>query len=128
VSTAYFDYYTINITDKWKSYVGADGTMKIKFRDEGADGNQTVIDIDFLAVRVLVEGTQFNFKSKGAVTCHIVSIWVVNATTHTRYELDVYVNGGELLSYIRTDISLPNGSYFMKATTERGNTAVYSST
>lgn len=124
--TTGWDYYAVNMTDKWQSYIQADGSLNIKFHDGDADENQTVIDIDFLAVRVLVEGTSFSFKNKGAVTCHIVSIWIVNSTQHTRYETDIYINAGEPSTYVRTDISLPANSYFVKVTTERGNIAIYS--
>ena len=124
--TTAWDYYTVNLTDEWQGYIREDGIMNIKFHDAGADINQTTIDIDFLAVRVLIEGTCFFFKSEGALTCHIISIWIVNCTIHTRYVTDIYINAGESINYIRTDISLPDGSYFVKATTERGNIAVYS--
>ncbi len=123
--TTGWDYYAVNITGKWQSYIRADGSLNIKFHDADADENQTTIDIDFLAVRVLIEGTSFSFTNKGAVTCHIVSIWIVNSTTHTRYETDIYVNAGETSNYIRPDISLPANLYFVKVTTERGNIAIY---
>lgn len=125
--TTAWDYYAVNITDGWRSYVQPDGTINIKFRDEGPDGNQTTIDIDFLAIRVLIHGAHFSFKSEGALTCHIVSIWIINSTTHTRYAVAIYVATGELLHYTCTYIALPaDSSYIVKATTERGNTAVYS--
>lgn len=68
----------------------------------------------------------FSFHNKGASTCHVVSIWVINSTVHERYEADVFVNSGERLNYTRIDLVLPTSSYFVRVVTERGNTAVYS--
>jgi len=68
----------------------------------------------------------FSFHNKGASTCHVVSIWVINLTVHERYEADVFVNSGERLNYTRTDLILSAIPYFVKVVTERGNTAVYS--
>ena len=121
-----WDCYAVNLTDQWQSYLRTDGTINIRFRDANADGNQTIIDVDFLAVRVSIDGAHFSFNNKGALTCHIVSIWVVTSTTHRRYEANAYVNTGESLNYIRADVSLPNESFFVKITSERGNMAVYS--
>jgi len=122
-----WDYSAVNLTDKWQSYLQANGTLKIKFRDAGNDNNQTIIDIDFLAVRVRINGTLFSFKNTGALTCHIVSIWIENSTTHTRYETNIYVNSGETVNYIRADISIADSTtHLVKVTTERGNIAVYS--
>jgi hypothetical protein len=118
--------YSVNFTDEWQSYMKADGQMRVKFHDAGTDDNQTIVDIDFLGVILVIDGTNFTFKNAGALTSHIVSIWVVNSATHIRYETNVYINAGETISYIRGDISLGNTTaYFVKATTERGNIAVY---
>ena len=121
-----FDHYTVNLTDQWRSYIRTDGRINIQLVDEDADGDQTTIDIDFLAVRALVEGMQFSFKNRGASTCHIASVWVVNSTIHERYAVDLFVNTGELSNYTRIDIAVPTSPYFVKIVTERGNTAVYS--
>ena len=118
--------YTVNATDKWSSYVYDNSTIRLKLVDEGADGNQTKIDVDFLAVRVLVNGAKFTFKQEGSLTCHIVSLWVNNYTHHRRYEISVFINSGERTSYVRSDISLPNKPHIIKAVTARGNVAVYS--
>jgi len=71
-------------------------------------------------------GTYFTFKNKGASTSHIVSLWIINSTYHQRYSVDIFLNSGQTLSYLRADISLPSGQYVVKIVTERGNTAVYS--
>ena len=124
--TTAWEYYTVNLTNQWRSYIRGDGGMNIELVEAGVDSNQTTIDVDFLAVRVLVEGMQFSFQNKGASTCHVVSIWVINSTVHERYEADIFVSSGERLNYTRIDLVLPTSSYFVKVVTERGNTAVYS--
>lgn len=123
--TTAWDYYTVNLTDQWRSYVRADGSMNIKLVDAGEDSNQTAIDIDFLAVRVLAEGMQITLNNKGASTCHVVSIWVTNSTLHKRYAADIFVSSGERLNYTRIDIVTPTSTYLVRVVTERGNAAVF---
>ncbi len=123
--TTAWDYYTVNLTDRWDSYVRSDGMVKIKLHDAASDYNRTLIDVDFLAIRVFVDGMHFTFNNKGPLTCHIVSVWIIGLYEHRRYELDIYVNAGDLLDYVRADISMPDDFLFVKATTERGNIAVY---
>jgi hypothetical protein len=124
--TTGWDYYAVNLTDKWQSYVQDDGTIYVKFVDEGADSNQTTVDIDFLGVRAEIDGTRFTFKNEGALTSHLVSLWIINSTNHQRYDINVFVNSAETKTYLRSDISLPESPYTVKAVTERGNTAIYS--
>ena len=118
--------YAVNLTDKWRSYVSDSGTMYVKLQDNQADANQTTIDIDFLGVRVEIDGTRFTFENEGALTSHLVSLWIINSTNHQRYDINVFVNSAETTTYVRADISLPTGQYTVKVVTERGNTAVYS--
>jgi hypothetical protein len=124
--TPEWDYYAVNFTDAWQSYVHSNGTINVKFVDIGADSNQTSIDIDFLGIRVKMDGTQFTFKNDGSLTLHLVSLWITNSTEHQRYDINVFVNSADTKNYLRTDISLPTISYTVKVVTERGNTAVYS--
>ena len=126
--TTEWHYYAVNLTNQWRSYVRDDGTVYVKFHDEGPDSppNQTTIDIDFLGVRAVIDGTRFTFKNEGSVTLHMVSLWIINSTLHQRCDIDVIVNSAETYSYIRADISLTSGSYRVKVVTERGNKAVYS--
>jgi hypothetical protein len=124
--TTGWDYYAVNLTDKWGSYVQDDGIMYLKVVDEGLDSNQTTINIDFLGARAAVDGTRFTFKNEGSLTCHLASLWIINSTVHQRYDISVFVNSGETLSYLRVDICLPSGEYMVKVATERGNVAVYS--
>jgi len=125
--TTGWDYYAVNLTDQWDSYVRDNGIMYVKIVDEGADSTQTTIDIDFLAVRVIINGTKFTFQNKGSLTSHLVSLWINNSTHHQRYDINIFINSGDTISYIRNDISLPNKPYTVKVVTERGNTAVLTS-
>lgn len=76
--------------------------------------------------RVALSLEIFTFKNKGSLTSRLVSLWVNNSTSHQRYAIDAIVNSGEIVSYLSTDIRLPDGQYTVKVTTERGNVAVYS--
>jgi hypothetical protein len=123
--TTGWDYYAVNLTDQWSSYVQNNGTIYVNIVDAGSDGTQTTIDIDFLGVRVKIDGVRFNFENDGSLTVQLVSLWVNNSTIHQRYDINVFINSGETLSYIRSDISLPSEGYTVKVVTKRGNTAVY---
>jgi len=120
-----WNYYAVNLTSKWRSYVWDDGRIIVQVRDQGPDSTRTNIDIDYLAVRAAVNGATFSFENEGSRTAHLVSIWVNNATTHRRYETDIFVNSGDTFSYTRLDIPLPTGQYTTKVVTERGNMAIY---
>lgn len=124
--TTGWDNYAVNITSKWQSYVNNNGIMYIKLLDNGPDSTSTTIDIDFLSVRTRINGANFTFRNQGSMTSHVVSLWVINSTNHRRYDSDIFVNSAETFSYIRADVSLPSGQYFIKVITERGNTAIYS--
>ena len=124
--TTGWDTYGVNLTDKWRSYVDDSGTLQVKLQDSEADVNETTIDIDFLAVRALIDGTNFTLCNKGSLTIHLVSLWVNIPTHHQRYDINIFVNSGEMMSYIRSDISLPDKPYLVKVITERGNTATNS--
>jgi hypothetical protein len=124
--TTGWDTYAVNLTDAWRTYVHTNGTIKLKFVDYGVDTVQTSIDIDFLGVSVKLDGTQFTFKNGGALTNHLVSLWLTNSTNHQHYDVDIFINSAATKTYIRYDIVLPTGDYIVKAVTERGNIAVYS--
>lgn len=121
-----WNFYAISLLgDKWHSYVTNNGRIYLKIVDEKADISQTTIDIDFLGVRAVIDGTLLTIQNKGSRTVHIVSIWVNNVTSHKRYDADAFANSGEALAYPRGDIQLPGGQHIIKVVTERGNTAVY---
>ncbi|PMB75331.1 MAG: hypothetical protein C0193_00920 [Candidatus Bathyarchaeota archaeon] len=116
--------YAVNITENWRSYVKNDGTLLVEFFDEGLDANQTVVEIDFFAVRAIIDGAGFDLRNNGPITTHIVSIWIINATHHQRYNANWFINAGEEATYIRADISLPE-EFIAKVVTEKGNIAVF---
>jgi hypothetical protein len=123
--TTGWDYYAVNLTTSWRSYVWDNGTIYVQFIDQGQDINSTTIDIDFLGVRVVIDGTRFTFKNDGALTSHLISLWVNNATNRQRYDISIFVNSGENATYIRADISLPTENFVVKVVTERGSIAVF---
>jgi hypothetical protein len=126
--TTGWDYYAVNLTDVWQSYVHSNGTINVKFVDQGVDSEQTGVDIDFLGVRVKIDGTQFTLENGGALTVHLVSLWMINSTNHQRYDIDAFLNSAATKNYVRYDVALPAGNYTVKVVTERGNAAVYSGT
>ena len=72
-------------------------------------------------------GVDLELKNESPFSVHVVAVWVTNATLHQRYPADLYLNSGETASYLRGDVALPNGTVTVKAVTERGNMAVFSS-
>jgi len=124
--TTGWDYYAVNLTDQWSSYVQNNGTIYVNVVDAGPDGTQTTIDIDFLGVRVGIDVARFTFENDGSLTSHLVSLWIINSTIHQRYDMNEFINSGDTLNYNRSDISLPSGAYTVKVVTKRGNTAVFS--
>jgi len=104
----------------------ASGNWKIKLR--GVKSTSELFDskVDWVEFKPSFNGTRFTFKNKGALTSHIVSLWIINSTYHQRYSVDIFLNSGATLSYFRADISLPSGQYVVKIVTDRGNAAVYS--
>lgn len=125
--TTGWDYYAVNLTDKFDSYVSDTGTIHLKLQDNQADNNQTTVDIDFLGARAKVDRARFTFKNECSLSVHLVSLWIINATLHQHYNADVVLNSAETYNYIQADISLPSGTFTVKVVSERGNTAVYSS-
>ncbi|MEM2968666.1 MAG: hypothetical protein QXJ76_05095 [Candidatus Bathyarchaeia archaeon] len=118
--------YAIAVTADWADYVNEDGIVRLEFSDGGSGTNQTVVEIDFLAVRAIVNGTLLDMKNSGPTSVRIVAIWVVNATAHQRYDVDLLLNSGEAATYLRTDITITQDTYLVKVVTERGNVAVFS--
>jgi hypothetical protein len=124
IPTTGFRYYTVNLTNAWQSYVRSDGTIRIEFCDIGPDVNQTIVDVDFLGARTVVDGVRFSLQNDGSVTCHLVALWVLSSTVHKRYDVDFFFNSGVSTDYVRVDVGLPQNSFIVKAVTERGNIAV----
>jgi hypothetical protein len=123
--TTGWDDYAVDLTDQWNRYIDSNGTIRLRIFDEASDTNQTTADIDFIGVRVITDAVRFTFENDGSFTSHLVALWVDNATLHQRYEINVYVNSGDTVSYSRADVDLPKEPYTVKIITERGNSALY---
>lgn len=137
-------YSTVSATYAWASYTVVDQTdyLEIDYYHHNTATTEAPrtaylrIDDSALAITDQTRVTsivlpseydaRFTFKNKGALTSHIVSLWIINSTYHQRCSVDIFLNSGQTLSYSRVDIRLPNGQYIVKIVTERGNTAVYS--
>jgi hypothetical protein len=113
---------TINPTH----FRNASGNWKMKVKGVTETSSQFDLKVDWIEFKPTINGAGFTFKNKGALTSHIVSLWILNSTYHQHYSIDIFLNSGKILSYSRADISLPSGQYVVKIVTERGNAAVYS--
>jgi hypothetical protein len=104
-----------NVTGYWK--------MKVK----GIKATNTQFDfkVDWVELKVFCKGTLFTFKNNGPITSRLVSLWVINSTHHLRHNIDVIINSGETLPYLRVDVNLPAGQWMIKVVTERGNIATF---
>jgi hypothetical protein len=71
-------------------------------------------------------GLSIELKNTGAISLHIVAVWISGPTEHQRNEANVFLNAGESATYNRTDIIVPPGAFLVKVVTERGNIAVFS--
>jgi Na+-transporting NADH:ubiquinone oxidoreductase subunit NqrC len=76
--------------------------------------------------RLEPDGVSIDIKNTGAISLHIVAVWVTNSTVHQRYGADLFLNAGESITYNRTDITVPQDAFLAKVVTERGNLAVFS--
>ncbi|MDH5459456.1 MAG: hypothetical protein OEW71_00260 [Candidatus Bathyarchaeota archaeon] len=117
---------TVNVNPN--HFRNATGHWKMKVKGVKATDTQFDFKTDWIEFKVLKKQTLFAFKNEGSLTSHLVSIWSINSTVHQRYDISVFVNSGETLSYSRFDIYLPTGQYVVKVVTERGNMDIYSST
>jgi hypothetical protein len=80
--------YAIAVTGNWTDYVNAEGVMRIEFSDEGLSTNQTLVGIDFLAVRAIIDGTSLDLKNSSPLSLHIVAVWITNSASHQRFNAD----------------------------------------
>ena len=101
------------------------GGWKIKIKGFKAGAPQFDFKADFVEFNQEKRGgALITFENGGALTSHVVSLWVNNSTSHQRFDVDVFVNSGETVSQAYSSINLPDGSYTVKVATERGNVAV----
>ena len=116
---------TINVNPV--HFRNATGYWKIRVNGVKTTDTQFDSKVDWIEFKVVKPtGTIFTFENGGSLTCHLVSLWVINSTVHKHYDVNVFVNSGETLLCSRMDIILPGGQYTVKVVTERGNIAVYS--
>jgi len=115
-----------NITVNPTHFRNATGHWKMKVRGVKATNTQFDFKVDRVEFKAAGVGTLFTFKNVGPLTSHLVSLWVINSTHHRRYDIDVFINSGETLRYLRVDVSLPAGQWMVKVVTERGNIAIRS--
>ena len=64
-------------------------------------------------------------RNEGSLTVHLVSVWVINSTFHKRYDVNFFINSGDISSLSVSSNTIPNNYYMVKVITERGNIAVY---
>jgi hypothetical protein len=88
--------------------------------------NQFDLQTEHEAVKITevanaTDGTQFDFENTGSVTAHIVALWIDNSTQHQRYQMNLFINSGDTISYHASNINLPEEPYTVKIVTERGN-------
>jgi hypothetical protein len=104
----------------------ATGFWKIKIKGTKIGAAQFDLNADCVEIRETKQGTEVTFENGGSLTSHIVSLWLNNSTSHERYEMNFFIASGETTSYFSKNPILPTGSYTLKVSTERGNTAVFS--
>lgn len=119
-----FGYYGVAMINDWQSYI-QNNTMKLMFSNERVGANQTYVDVDFLGARLVINEAGFIFTNEGSMVSHIVSIWIINSTIHTRYDTDFFVDSGASSVHIEFPIALPADGFTVRAVTERGNIAVF---
>lgn len=124
--TSNWSNYTVNLTVQWNSYVDENGTVLVRIADEGPDSVRTIIDIDFLAVKIIIPGIHITLQNRGSLTSQLVSLWVNDSTLHRRYDINIFINSGETISYIYSNMTLPQKPYTVKVVTHRGNIAILS--
>ncbi|MCX8153600.1 MAG: hypothetical protein N3E52_04110 [Candidatus Bathyarchaeota archaeon] len=118
--------YAISITRAWTDYLSENSTILIELVDEGVGTSQTMVEIDFFAVRAIIDGTRLDLRNPSSLSVRVLAIWIINSTIHTRYNANLLLNTGEAITYIRADIKMLQDTYLVKVITERGNVAVFS--
>ena len=102
------------------------GHWRMKIRGVKSADEQFDLEADWIESEMLrTAGCILTFRNEGPITCHLVSIWIMNSTLHQRLEMDVFVSAGENLCFIHPDVHLPEQDYVVKITSERGNQAIF---
>jgi 23S rRNA U2552 (ribose-2'-O)-methylase RlmE/FtsJ len=103
----------------------ADNVILWSYQMNQLDWEKMEEDIIISNVEPVINGTIFSFQNMGALTSHLVSLWVDNATDHRHYDINLFVNSGENSTYTATNIILPTGNFIAKVVTDKGNLAVF---
>lgn len=115
------------ISDSPSDFRNSTGYWKIKIKGTLTGATQFDFKADCIEVETAAsESTQMILVNEGAVTAHIVSIWVTDSALHQRYGADYFLNSGESTNQIFDALNLPSTPYVLKVITERGNVAIYS--
>jgi hypothetical protein len=107
-----------------------DGSGQWKVKATGVKSSTAPFDmeVDMINLRPPSGGPYFVLKNNGSITSHIVSLWIISSSSHTRYDVSVYLNSGEGIVFQRDDISIPSGPYTARIVTDRGNLVAFSGT
>jgi hypothetical protein len=103
----------------------ATGAWKIKIKGVKATATTFDLNADMIQLSEVDQGgALITFENTGSITSHVIGVWVNTATSHQRFEANLFINSGETWSQAFPSISLPDGNYTVKVATERGNVAV----
>lgn len=102
------------------------GGWRIKIKGVKTGATQFDFKADFIQFSEQKQnGAMLTIANSGALTAHVVGLWVINSTSHQRYQVNWFVNSGETISEVCPEVScLLDGTYTMKVATDRGNLAV----
>jgi hypothetical protein len=105
-----------------------DGSGQWKVKMTGVKGSTTPFDmeVDLVKLQPPSGGPYFVLVNGGSITCHIVSLWIISSSSHTHYDVSIYLSSGEDFVFERGDIMIPSGPYTARIVTDRGNLAAFS--
>jgi len=113
------------ITTNPNDFRNATGHWKMKITGIKATNSTFDLKVDWIELRV-IRGMRLTLKNEGSITSHIISLWIIDSSSHRRYDADLFINSGETWNYSRPDINIPGNKYILKVVTERGNIATFS--
>ena len=70
------------------------------------------------------DGINLTIRNNGSTTARVSSLWINNSTHHERYDIDLFINAGDSISYTHYNVFLPNSPFLYKLVTYRGNLAI----
>ncbi len=119
------------ITQNPTFYLNSTGAWKIRITAVKDTAQPFDLKLDWVEYKAAVSGTSsggalMEIKNSSPLTIHVVAVWITDATTHQRYDVDWFLNSGETAKF-NMDINLPQDVFVAKVVTERGNIAVFSS-